>query len=304
LKDRKDEKVERSDGENVKVMRGLSAQARRLKLVQLADAIVTVSGEVRTALVLELALTMARPALPLFFTGGDSATHWGDNRSYYVARLGIVDEDARALETFDLATSDRDERDACIARIVTTITRVISRTCLVLMPFRTELDAEYKALTEVIRGEGFHPIRLDRELYAGDVRETVVRLLRECEAIIADITTRSPNVMYEVGLAHALGRKPLLLWQGSPRFDRPRSAFLPAAAAPGNRAGIGGRRGAENLPRRNQNRRLIVPVSVANSQCVADSYPRLVATFLGKGTEGFGSDDRFDRRSGLAISVV
>ena len=61
---------------------------------------------------------------------------------------------------------------------------------------------------------GFHAVRLDRELYVGDVRETVRRLLHECDAIVADVTDRSANVMYEVGLAHACGRDPLLLWRG------------------------------------------------------------------------------------------
>jgi hypothetical protein len=67
-------------------------------------------------------------------------------------------------------------------------------------------------------------VRLDRELYAGDVRETVTRLLRESDAIVADVTDRSANVMYEVGLAHAYGREPLLLWRGD---DRSMKELLP-----------------------------------------------------------------------------
>jgi hypothetical protein len=213
-KDRTIEGVERFRQGKWEVMHGLSAQARRLKLVQLADAIVTVRGDVQTALILELALAMARPALPLSFTGGDSADHWGENRSYYVARLGFSDAEAHSLETFNPMSADPVAHEAFIAQIVTTITRVISRTCLVLMPFREELDNLYATWTDIIRDEGFHPIRLDRDLYSGDVRETVVRLLRDCDAVIADVTACSPNVMYEVGLAHAFGRKPLLLWQG------------------------------------------------------------------------------------------
>ena len=88
------------------------------------------------------------------------------------------------------------------------------RNCLVLMPFREQLDEVYCHLEQTIDDLGFHPLRLDRELYTGDVRETVQRLLRESDAVIADITDQSPNVMYEVGLAHAYGREPLLLWRG------------------------------------------------------------------------------------------
>jgi hypothetical protein len=183
----------------------------------MADAIVTVHGEVRTALVLEMALAIARPALPLAFTGGDSATHWRENRSYYQARLAITEDQAVRWERFSVTEATPESEAACLAEIARAVNGVIRRNCLVLMPFKTELDDVYSALEQVIDGEGFHPVRLDRDLYAGDVRETVRRLLRECDGIIADVTDRSPNVIYELGLAHAYGREPLLLWRGEGR---------------------------------------------------------------------------------------
>ena len=211
-KDRREEGVERFPGG--KVIPGLSAQARRLRLVQMADAIVTVMGEVRTALVLEMALAIARPALPLPFTKGDSEDHWRENRSYYMARLGITEDQAQRWEGFSVDEATAEAKAACLAEIVTAVNGVIRRNCLVLMPFKEELRDLYSSLKQRIDAEGFHPVRLDRDLYAGDVRETVRRLLRESDAIIADVTDRSANVMYEVGLAHAFGRDPLLLWRG------------------------------------------------------------------------------------------
>ena len=68
-KDRRDEGgPDRFREGKVQVLHGLSDQARRLRLVQIADALITIKGKVRTALVLEMAMAIGRPALPLPFT--------------------------------------------------------------------------------------------------------------------------------------------------------------------------------------------------------------------------------------------
>ena len=232
--------VERFDEGSFNVLHGFSDQARRLRLVQIADALITVKGVVRTALVLDMAVAVARPAVPLPFTGGDSADHWKANRSYYLSRLGISEEQAENWEHLNLETASHEQLAGATQLIVSTIARITRRNCLVLMPFREQLDEVYGDLEKVIDGLGFHPLRLDRELYVGDVRDTVRRLLRESDAVVADITEASPNVMYEIGLAHAYDREPLLLWRGQqeaaetrlPFYLKPqRVAFVPGTKA-------------------------------------------------------------------------
>ena len=39
------------------------------------------------------------------------------------------------------------------------------------------------------------------------------RLINEAKVIVADLTERNPNVFYEVGLAHAIGKEVILLAQ-------------------------------------------------------------------------------------------
>jgi len=209
--------VDRFKKGKVEILHGLSDQARRLRLVQVADALITVKGHIRTALLLEMALAIARPALPLAFTGGDSHTHWNENRSYYLSRLGVTEKQAHHWEALNLHKTSPAARSNSIRGIITAVTRVIRRNCLVLMPFKKRLDQYYSQLQRIIDDLGFHPVRLDRDLYAGDIRETVRQLLRESDAVIADITDRSANVMYEIGLAHAFGLEPLLLWRGGAR---------------------------------------------------------------------------------------
>jgi hypothetical protein len=198
---------------NTQLFPGFSAQARRLKLVQIAEAVVTIRGYVQTALALEMALATTRAAIPLPFTDGDSARHWRENRSHYLARLAISDEQAQRWESLQIDDKTPEPViKSLIDEVVVVVNRAIGRKCLILMPFSVD-DAE---LVGVIREQGFHPIRLDRDLHTGDVRQTVQQLVQDCDAVIADITSLSANVMYEVGLAHAYGKKPppLLIWQG------------------------------------------------------------------------------------------
>jgi hypothetical protein len=215
VKDRRDVDPDRFHDGNVLTFHGFSAQARRLKLVQIADAVLTVRGYVQTALVLEMALATARAAVPLPFTNGDSAKHWQENRAHYLARLSINEEQARRWESIHL--DDKTPHSALtglIDEVVTVVNRVIGRKCLILMPFSDD-DSD---LARIIRDEGFHAIRLDRDLHTGDVRQTVQQLVQECDAVVADVTRLSANVMYEVGLAHAQGKKPppLLIWRADP----------------------------------------------------------------------------------------
>src|SRR5215510_819597 len=187
-KDRRDRGgVDRFRKGKVEILHGMSDQARRLRLVQVADALITVKGHIRTALLLEMALAITRPALPLAFTGGDSHTHWNENRSYYLSRLGVSEKQARHWEALNLHKTSPAERSNSIRGVITALTRVIRRNCLVLMPFKRRLDRYYSRLEQVIDDLGFHPVRLDRDLYAGDIRETVRQLLRESDAVIADI---------------------------------------------------------------------------------------------------------------------
>lgn len=54
----------------------------------------------------------------------------------------------------------------------------------------------------------------------GNIMEQVWQGIRGADVVIADITGNNPNVFYEIGLAHALGKEVVLLSQEvSPPFD-------------------------------------------------------------------------------------
>jgi hypothetical protein len=60
---------------------------------------------------------------------------------------------------------------------------------------------------------GKHAVRLNLQFVQERVRTELIEALKSAELVIADLTGRNPNVLYAVGLAHALGKHVLLLAQ-------------------------------------------------------------------------------------------
>lgn len=82
----------------VKELKGESAQARRFSMIRDVDALITVKGKKHTSMVLDFALTMNKPALPLAFTGGDSRDFWKIHKDRVKKWFGINDDFANEME--------------------------------------------------------------------------------------------------------------------------------------------------------------------------------------------------------------
>lgn len=85
-------------------------------------------------------------------------------------------------------------------------------TCFIVMPFAkphgTYYDIIYKP---AIEKAGMRPVRADAEIFGtGKIMDQVWRGINAAKVLVAELTTRNPNVFYELGLAHAL-RKPVVL---------------------------------------------------------------------------------------------
>jgi tetratricopeptide (TPR) repeat protein len=86
--------------------------------------------------------------------------------------------------------------------------------CFVLMPFgrkpdRTgtniDFDAVYQQLiAPAIGGAGLEPIRADEEMTGGIVHKPMFERLILCEYAVADLTLANGNVLYELGIRHAV----------------------------------------------------------------------------------------------------
>ena len=79
-----------------------------------------------------------------------------------------------------------------------------SKTCFVLMPFSAPFNEYYaKIYRPAIEEAGFKSLRVDEISAPRPFIEDIVDLIRNSDVILAEITGRNPNVMYEMGMAYA-----------------------------------------------------------------------------------------------------
>lgn len=84
----------------------------------------------------------------------------------------------------------------------------------VLMPFSDEFDHIYESGIKSAADElGAYAERVDEQNFRESILDRVYNQINKADVIVADMTGRNPNVFYEVGYAHALGRLVILLAQ-------------------------------------------------------------------------------------------
>ena len=85
-------------------------------------------------------------------------------------------------------------------------------TCFVMQPFGGHLGGYYETIFKpAIEQAGLRAVRADDDIFAtGKIMDQVWRGIREATVLVAELTSKNPNVFYELGLAHAL-EKPVVL---------------------------------------------------------------------------------------------
>lgn len=132
-----------------------------------------------------------------------------------------------SLETAELLTRHGDKiriqdvtsRDAAapaqserLKKLERTTTVGTHDTCFVMQPFAAPLGEYYEKIYKpAIEKAGLRPVRADAEIFAtGKIMDQVWQGINAAKVLVAELTTRNPNVFYELGLAHAL-KKPVVL---------------------------------------------------------------------------------------------
>ncbi|WIV61863.1 hypothetical protein [Amycolatopsis nalaikhensis] len=84
--------------------------------------------------------------------------------------------------------------------------------CFVMQPFSGALGSYYDSIFKpAITQAGLVPIRADADIFAtGKIMDQIWRGIRDSTVLVAELTSKNPNVFYELGLAHAL-HKPVVL---------------------------------------------------------------------------------------------
>jgi hypothetical protein len=86
----------------------------------------------------------------------------------------------------------------------------------VLMPFEQSFHDIYNLGIKAAAIEaGIVAERVDEQLYSESMLERIYRQIKDCDFVIADMTGRNPNVFYEVGYAHAMGKSCTLITKSS-----------------------------------------------------------------------------------------
>jgi len=83
--------------------------------------------------------------------------------------------------------------------------------CFVIMPYGDYFDTYYTNIyAKAIEDAGLEAQRGDDLYRPGSIVKDIWTYTKEADVIIADLTSKNPNVMYELGLAHAI-TKPVVL---------------------------------------------------------------------------------------------
>jgi hypothetical protein len=86
--------------------------------------------------------------------------------------------------------------------------------CLVIMPFCKELQEVYEySIKPSVIDAGYCCIRVDELMGQVNITKSIIEHIFMANIIIADLTGNNPNVFYELGVAHAISNKTIMLTQ-------------------------------------------------------------------------------------------
>jgi len=86
--------------------------------------------------------------------------------------------------------------------------------CFVLMPFDEKFASIYDAIIKkVVESSELRCIRADEIFGTQPIIQDILEHIQKAKFLIADLTGRNPNVFYELGLAHAMGKEVILITQ-------------------------------------------------------------------------------------------
>ncbi len=88
--------------------------------------------------------------------------------------------------------------------------------CFVIMPFSEERKEVYKhGIAPACRRADFAPVRVDELKGHFNINRKIIEHIFRSDAVIAEITDHNPNVFYEMGVAHAIANKTIMIAQNA-----------------------------------------------------------------------------------------
>ncbi len=72
----------------------------------------------------------------------------------------------------------------------------------IVMPFAPEFEQVYEAIRRACKMAGFESVRADEILEPGSIINQIFDQIAQADVVIAEVTSKNPNVYYEIALAH------------------------------------------------------------------------------------------------------
>lgn len=85
----------------------------------------------------------------------------------------------------------------------------------VMMPFSMPMAPVYTTITEASQSAGMHCLRADNVWEHATVIQDIFGLIFRSFIVVCDFTGRNPNVFYEAGIAHTLGKHVIPITQSA-----------------------------------------------------------------------------------------
>lgn len=126
--------------------------------------------------------------------------------SDHVGKLRVIDISGSPAASAMANSSERIQKLGKAVKIEPT------DTCFVMQPFSSPLGDYYAKIYEpAILKAGLRSIRADASIFGtGKIMDQIMSGITAAKVLVAELTTKNPNVFYELGLAHAL-KKPVVL---------------------------------------------------------------------------------------------
>lgn len=181
--------------------------SRRYSMVLTSDAFIAVSGSTGTGNMIDLAWVAEKPVLPVPATGGAAQKKWESLWMQLKKRCDIHQEEIEVLTSNDPEPSHL--ADTCME----IIRRNLKSQCFIAMKIDGHpLEGCIETIRRELKDKGYAPVRIDQESISGDIMEAMRKSIRHSSYLIVDLWDYSPNVLYELGIAHGLDKEVLLIF--------------------------------------------------------------------------------------------
>ena len=88
----------------------------------------------------------------------------------------------------------------------------LTQSCFVIMPFAGTFSVVYERIIRpAVEEAGLACVRADELFARPQITHDIWQQIRSCRLVLAELTGRNPNVLYELGLAHAIGKPSVII---------------------------------------------------------------------------------------------